>query len=323
MFINQTEKEKLFKGLGIFQNIFRQYIVSVLTKRFGNDWTNAFLESVSPQQNANLVKSLENDVSLEKLIDFQHFKSFAIKNKELTRGDLGAKTNDLPTWLGEIAAVRHRLAHFDEIESDDATKAWIHLRTIARLIGKSDVEEELLNLEKGKILETTPTRLEKSMSTKPYSFETLDVVNSAKEEFRQMIFSNNVYLCPAQGGAYNHKQCKYIGIYWNKRVGAVARIEAVVDVHSKDKADIYWTTGNENNEAYINRAKEKALLLRPGDLPIRVFLLKDLHQTDFIKDSPGGMFGSKLYLNVEDLRVSNSEDLAKKLFGRKWSEFGL
>ncbi len=161
------------------------------------------------------------------------------------------------------------------------------------------------------------------MHTKLHSFETIDIVNSAKSEFRQMIFSDNVYLCPAKGGQYAHKQCKYLGVYWEKRVGAIAEIEAVVDIQSEDEAEIYWDEGNETVEKYINLAKEKALLLRPNDLPIRVFLLKNLHETNFIKDSLGGMFGSKQYLNIEDLSVSDSKDLAKKLIGRKWSEFGL
>lgn len=323
MFIDQTEKEKLYKGLGIFQSIFRNYIISVLSLKFGNNWTNAFLESLSPQQKENLVKSLPKVVNPETLIDFQHFKPFAIKNKDLIRGNFGVKTNDLPTWLGEIAEVRHRVAHFGEIETDDATMAWIHLRTITRLIGKSNAEKELFNLEKGNFLPKTPNTKVKSMTIKTHSFETLDIVNSAKAEFRQMIFSNNVYLCPAKGGQYAHKQCKYLGVYWEKRVGAVAKIEAVVDVYSKDEAEIYWNAGSENDEVYITRAKEKALLLRPNDLPLRVFLLKNIHETDFIKDSPGGMFGSKQYLNVEDLKASGSEDLANKLIGRKWSEFGL
>jgi hypothetical protein len=58
-------------------------------------------------------------------------------------------------------------------------------------------------------------------------------------------------------------------------------------------------------------------------LPIRVFLLENLYSTDYIKDSPGGMFGSKIYLSIENLEANNAEDLAKKLLGKKYSEFGL
>ena len=62
--------------------------------------------------------------------------------------------------------------------------------------------------------------------------------------------------------------------------------------------------------------------LRPNHLPVRVFLLEKLIQTNFIKDSPGGMREHNLYLNVEKLKVNGAHELAQKLDGKKWSEFG-
>jgi len=66
-----------------------------------------------------------------------------------------------------------------------------------------------------------------------------------------------------------------------------------------------------------------AWLLRPIGLPIRVCLLENLNLTDFIKDSMGGMFGSKMYLNIEALKTTEAMELAKQLNGKKWSEFNL
>lgn len=333
MSINQAEKDKLFKGLGLFREAFSSYIKILLVQKSGDRWIDDFIETLSPQQRENWTISVRKGAAPEKLIDFHHFKFFIIKNKDLVRGDFGNKTNDLPTWLGEIADVRHKIAHFDELDEDEVTKVWIHLRKIANAIGMTEVEQKIRDLEESKAEESpqpSPIEIKVRQVAKQRFYpvqsnpsETLDIVNCANADFRQTVFSHNVYLCPAQGGAYKHKQCKYLGIYWDKRVGAVAEIEAVIDVHSEDEAFVYFINGNRKTEDYISRAKDKALQLRPNDLPVRVFLLDNLQSTDFIKDSPGGMFGSKIYLNIHDLDVNNAEDLGEKLDGKTYSEFGL
>ena len=153
-----------------------------------------------------------------------------------------------------------------------------------------------------------------------HSTETLDIVNCSG--LWQEVFAEEVYICPAEGGAFSHRQCKYFGAYFQKRVGAIGEIEAVVDVHSEDDAEIYWANGQQI-EGYISRAKQKAIELRPNEFPIRIFLLKDLYSTEFVKDSKGGMQTSKMYLDVEDLNVSNVKELIEKLDGKNWSDFGL
>lgn len=347
--ILKTEREKLYTAFGLFQAEFRFFVISFLKERAGNDWIKDFENTLSPAQRRNWDKDLRRNINPEDLIDFNHFQSFAETYKELLKRDFPGKNQSLPTWLVEIAAVRNKLAHHNGIEEDEALQIWIYLRTIAKLLGKNDLVEEILELERNKVEEIPKhTELEtiednrqpinnaiiqgKTEISSPKSridpmlsdsSETLDIVNCANAEFRQTVFSHEVYLCPAKGGAYKHKQCKYLGIYWEKRVGAVGEIVAVVDVHPENEAKIYWVNGNENVEDYIAEARKKALSLRSNDLPIRVFLLTNLHSTDFIKDSPGGMFGSKMYLNIEDLKAKDAMEIAKQLSGKKWSEFNL
>lgn len=150
------------------------------------------------------------------------------------------------------------------------------------------------------------------------NLEILDVVNSAQRWHEIRDF--NVYTCPTEGSAYNHKRCKYLGMYKDKRVSAVAEIEAVIDVYSEDLAEINWINGSESVKAYVKNATDLALKLRKNSLPQRLFLLKDLSSTDFVKDSKGGMFGSKRYFDIEDLSVTNASELAEKLRGKTWSE---
>ncbi|MBO0351562.1 hypothetical protein J0895_21250, partial [Phormidium pseudopriestleyi FRX01] len=55
--------------------------------------------------------------------------------------------------------------------------------------------------------------------------------------------------------------------------------------------------------------------------PARVFILADLHPTDFVKASPGGMQGSKQYFDISKLNVRDAEDLAHKLKGTTWENY--
>jgi hypothetical protein len=234
----------------------------------------------------------------------------------------------------KINEVRNSLKHYDDsLEENKAMKAWIHLREIAKMIGHFEVEQKLYILQKNIAVQdkiiipktaiaTIPKKPERRFTNfVQHSTETLDIINCSGSW--QEVFAEEVYICPATSGAFSHRQCKYFGAYFSKRVGAVGEIEAVVDVNSKNNSEIYWTNYNQNSGEYITKAKEKAFELRLDEFPIRVFLLKDLYSTNFVKDSKGGMQGNKMYLNIEDLDISNAKELAEKLDGKNWSEFNL
>jgi len=146
----------------------------------------------------------------------------------------------------------------------------------------------------------------------------LDAVNCA--EHSNEIIEHAVYTCPVKGRPYQHRQCKYLGMYKNKHVSYVAAIDAVVDVYSENRAEICWINSNKKSDNYIKAAIEKAVLLRKDALPRKVFLLSDVSSTDFIKDTKGGMFGSKTYFDISGLNVKNAADLAKRINGKNWSE---
>lgn len=324
MYINQNEMDNLNKGLRLFIEVFRPYVVSFLVNKFGDNWDEDFAENLSPKQRENWEKDLQKGIKPENLIDFQYLKKFALDNKKSLQEDFGYIAHSLPTWLSEIYEARNGVAHYDNtLEETKALKAWIHLREIAKLIGNDELEQQLSNLQKNVTpqIAQTPKNAERTTSNlTPYTTETLDIVNCSG--LWQEVFAEEVYICPVGGGSRNHRQCKYFGAYFLKRVGAVGEIEAVVDVYSENETQIYWINGNDNAENYITRAKEKAIELRPNDLPARIFLLRDLYSTEFVKDSKGGMQGAKMYMNIEELKVKNAKELAEILNGRNWSEFG-
>lgn len=153
MNIFQIERDNLYKGLGLFLEAFRPFLVSVLMRRAGDNWEREFENTLSPQQLETWHDGLRNGTAPEALIDFHHFKYFAIKNRDLLKIDFGRKVSDLPNWLNEIAEVRHKIAHFREIEEDEAAKAWIHMKAIARLLKMSELEAEIVKLKENQAAE--------------------------------------------------------------------------------------------------------------------------------------------------------------------------
>lgn len=136
------------------------------------------------------------------------------------------------------------------------------------------------------------------------------------------VTKEHVYMCPAEGGAYSHDRTRFFGMYRDKRVEAIAEIKAVVDVDLQDGASssLKWNNTPGSPEEFKQRAKDKVSALRPTDGPTRVFLLGPLFETNFVKNSPGGM-RNKRYFNIARLEASNAIDLAVKLKDRQWSEF--
>jgi hypothetical protein len=146
----------------------------------------------------------------------------------------------------------------------------------------------------------------------------LDVVNCAG--IPEDILETNAYMCPATGGAYSHSRCAFFGMYRNKCVERIADILAVVDVESAVSAAIKWKNSPDDDSTLKKKAIEIVLQRRPDDLPTRIFLLGELFETEFIKDSPGGMMGSKQYFNVGRLGAKTAQEVACALRGKVWSD---
>lgn len=147
----------------------------------------------------------------------------------------------------------------------------------------------------------------------------LDVINCAG--LPSDVLVENVYMCPASGGAYSHCRCKYFGMYRNMRIEKVALIEAVIDLEGPGIATVKWKNVPTSQEQLMKLAEAKLQKIRPGAFPTRVFLLGQLYDTDCQKDSKYGMWSSKKYFDIEHLQADGAEDLARLLIGKKWSEF--
>jgi len=102
-------------------------------------------------------------------------------------------------------------------------------------------------------------------------------------------------------------------------------IEAVLDILDDEKASLKWRNVKGLEADFIKKARAKLQQLRQlraREYPLRVFLLGPLHNTDFRKDTPGGMFGSKRYFDIATLDFADAQELASQLHGKTWSQLG-
>jgi hypothetical protein len=148
----------------------------------------------------------------------------------------------------------------------------------------------------------------------------LDVVNCANHA--ETVIEDNAYMCPATGGVYAHQRSKFFGLYRNKKVERVALIEALVDLESPEKAQLWWVNveGREE-EDFVRRARAKySKRAKKDEYPARVFVLGQLEETDFHKRTKGGMWSTKKYFDIQSLHAQDARDLAAKLRGKDWPE---
>lgn len=141
---------------------------------------------------------------------------------------------------------------------------------------------------------------------------------------------HHVYICPASGGAYSHRRCRYFGAYKLKKARRLAEIAGVVDIEPEEdgSAEILWNNFPEryyDDSSLIEEARRRRNAARPNiDWSARVFVLEDLQESNFKKDSSGGMQGSKQYFSLKDVGrvdVDSVTELNSVLDDHPWSSF--
>lgn len=152
----------------------------------------------------------------------------------------------------------------------------------------------------------------------------LDVCNCADTLHENKEYG--VYICPARGGAYSHKRCRFFGAYKQKAAQLIAEIAGVVDIEPGEdgEAEVLWNNRPDlyANDQLAHEARKRKMEARPGiSWSARVFVLEDITSSSFHKGTSGGMINSKRYFDVQELDVDSTPDLAGALSGRTWGEF--
>jgi len=136
-----------------------------------------------------------------------------------------------------------------------------------------------------------------------------------------------VYMCPDTGGAYSHRRAKYFGPYSSKKVADIFEINAIVVIEKNlGEAKIKWKNKNIKDEILIEQAKQKLQnwqwrIEENKSVPLQVFLLDNRQETNFVKETSGGMLQSKKYFWDIATDCKNSQELAEKLRDKNWGEY--
>lgn len=138
-------------------------------------------------------------------------------------------------------------------------------------------------------------------------------------------FKNNVYYDPADRG---YSSCTYLGIYKNKSVRGIGKIENIIsaNLNEKGELDIVNATNDNITETQknniiemINDANENlGWNIRENH---KFFCVTNFEKTDFRKTSKNGLFGKK-YFNlsyvIENIKEKNTIEIAELLKEKDW-----
>lgn len=146
-------KDSLFKALGLFIEAFRPYIVNKLQEQAGEQWEKWFYDALSDTQKDNWDSGIRNGTTPANLIDFHHLRSISLRYKDIFKVDFGRDSNKLPTWFEEIADVRNKCNHFQDVENLDIRRTFDNMVNIARLLKWKELRADLERLQTGETLE--------------------------------------------------------------------------------------------------------------------------------------------------------------------------
>ena len=211
----------------------------------------------------------------------------------------------------------------DDMEKAEKDNVILQAISFDELLSTLVEEKENMNPTYASLLDEFGNYLEKGGLLVNWT-STLDVVNSGKL-YDEIL--NGMYVCPNIAGSYNHKRAKFLGAYKNKSVSLIAEIRAIVVVHQGGKTgEIKWINNDESAASLIEEAKRKlaqspypARIQESNERDLQVFLLGNPKITDFIKETKGGMLGSKQYFQLPK-EVRSVEEAALYLNGRNWSD---
>lgn len=139
------------------------------------------------------------------------------------------------------------------------------------------------------------------------------------------------YSCPNIGKSYSHRRAKYFGAYLGKKVVCIAEIRAIIAVGYVEGIIQYKHMIYKNSEESDKKLQEEAtnkinttIDSRKEEMQkydFKIFLLGEIHPTSFIKESKGGLYGSKTYFENIPKKISNAKELAEFLDRKEWGSW--
>ena len=162
------DKEKLQRGLGLFLDAMRPYVVSVIERecKAGLSWDEDFESRMDNERKKSSwqmqrMQLNNNGSSLLGLIDYNNLVTFIINYKESVTREVGGTKdyNRLRSCLQELQDTRNSWAHFDSnsLDDDEAERAFSNMIQVSKLLEMPELEEELKRIKGGTQARVEPT----------------------------------------------------------------------------------------------------------------------------------------------------------------------
>ncbi len=148
--MSQKIQDNLFKALGLFIEAMRPYVVHILSQEVNEKWPAMYFDALTILQKENWNHAIKSGTTPENLIDFHNLKGFSLKYKDLLREDFGKKINSLPTWFEEIAEIRNKCYHHQELDDLEIQRGFNNIQIISKHLKMDELEVAIRNLQQNK-----------------------------------------------------------------------------------------------------------------------------------------------------------------------------
>ena len=162
--MSTSTNTSLFNALGFFLEKMRPYVIAVIEKSApGKPWEGELCSQLGYDQqrtwNMSLRNLRESGGNTANLIDYNILFTFGIAYKEALKQEVGsyAEANKLINYFKELKEVRNKCQHFQELDEDEITRAYLNMKGAAKLVEMQDVYDEIQRIQNGDRVDASPT----------------------------------------------------------------------------------------------------------------------------------------------------------------------
>lgn len=166
----------LFNALGYFLENVRPYVVKIISAAEPKEpWEGVLFTKLGPDQQRiwNLAQNSlsASGGSTENLIDYNILFTFGVSFKDELKQDLGNynDVNKLINFFKELKETRNKCQHFQELEEDEITRAYLNMKGAAKLLKNTALYNEIQRIQNGDNIESTPEPVPVQVASAPVS----------------------------------------------------------------------------------------------------------------------------------------------------------
>ena len=162
----------LFNALGFFLEKMRPYVIAVIEKAApGKPWESELFSKLGPDQkriwNLSQRNLLDSGGNTANLIDYNILFSFGLSYKDDLKKEVGysGEVNTLINYFKELKEVRNKCQHFQELDDDDITRAFLNLKGVAKMLEMQDLYDEIQRIQNGVKMAAIPAQAQPAPTT--------------------------------------------------------------------------------------------------------------------------------------------------------------